>query len=528
MKNSETLGFVLAASVAMLGGTLSAAHAAWTEEQWNSGYNIVVRVGSDTIAGTVDVWAQNNTGMPLPNFGLLVEDGTATRKTVTRDDHGFLMPGENSHFVVTTKVTKASDLKLKTKFGWHAEAEAYGTGSFVVIQDSTCAITPSTDPAQDFAKGTAVENCLRRTAEVDFGPDEVAAMGEVLDAYCAGRATWNVGSATPSAKDCRSVSYDTCPAAPTATTAAQMEFDGLWQAAQIAIRKAAIRTEWLPKLRSRLQCAAQDPMDTFSTVALFVLGYLGEDAKARAFLEAMTSDAKRGVVAKAALLLMGKADDLTKYGADVRAGMAGSSAASAACMAAMTIVAKEDAAAAKLINLAYWTDPTSDPAPFVASHFLAIAAWEQKHWGPKAKEGVAVTFYKDDQKAWSCTKPYAGPTAGPDGGATASDGGIGATDGANDSATQAATGGAGGAAGSTSSGGSAGSGSGSGGKSGSGGALGSGGSSGSGGQTGGGTTQSAPGDSGCGCSLATAHSAVPWAALFAVAFVVFRRRKKVL
>ena len=526
MSIARTQGLSLVVVVMAAAWTTGKARAAWTDEQWNSGYNIVVRPASDTIAGSVDVWVQNNTGTPLPNFGLLVDGVAATRKTVTRDDHGFLLPGENSHFTITTSVTKASDLKLKTKFGWHAEAEAYGTGSFVVIQDSTCSIIPDTDPAQDFAKGTPVENSLRRAAEADFGPDVVAAMNAMLDAYCAGRATWTAGSATPAAKDCRNVSYDTCPAAATATTAGQMEFDGLWQAAHIAVRKAAIVPELLPKLRSRLQCAAQDPIDAFSTVAIFVLGYLGEDAKARTFLEALTSDAKRGVVAKAALLLMGNADDMTKYGADVRAGMSGGTPAAAACMAAITIAAKDDAAAAKLINLAYWTDPTQDPAPFVASHFLMIAAWDQKHWGPKAKEGVAVTFYKDDQKAWSCTKPFAGVSGGADGGVAAGVDGGGPADGAADGNAQTATGGAAGGGGASGAGGasfaSGAAGAGGAGKSGTGAAA-SGGTGGTSSTTG--TTPANTTGGGCSCSLTAQRSALPWALLMMVALVAIRRSR---
>lgn len=413
MNTSRRLGLAAAtvAAVILVGTTQTLA--AWSEEIWNSGYNLVLRPASDTITGgSVDVWVQNNTCAILPNFTLFVAGGTAARKTVTRGDHTFLLPGENSRFTVTAaNGTLVSSLKFTVHFGWHEEVKIYLEGATpVVIEDSKCKITPNTDPALDFAKDS-IKNSLRYAAQVDFGLNTAEAMGLLLDAFCAGRATWTPGSKTPTVKDGRNLAYDNnCPTASINAGANQVEFDGLFELVHIAIRKAAIRPDLLPKLRSRLVCASKDPNDAFSAVTIFILGYLGEDAKARAFLEGLTTDSKNGLAAKAALLVMGKADDSTKYMADVRAGMAGGKVQGAVCMAATAIRAKDSTAAAKLIDLSYWQDTDGDPVPYTASHLLAIVAWDQKRWGPKASEGVKVSFYKDDQPSWQCTVPYTGVT----------------------------------------------------------------------------------------------------------------------
>jgi MYXO-CTERM domain-containing protein len=139
----------------------------------------------------------------------------------------------------------------------------------------------------------------------------------------------------------------------------------------------------------------------FAGYALLMLGYLGEDPTARTFIESQISSGTGDMVgiAKAALLLMGKADDMTKYKADVTTGLKSSSTfVAVASAAALGIAAKDDAAVTgTLIPLVKWTEPdTSDDGKgMFAAHVLGLVAWDRRGWVGNGGDTGPVTFYGD-------------------------------------------------------------------------------------------------------------------------------------
>src|SRR5512140_1379796 len=82
----------------------SSAQAHWCDDLWGSSYNVVVKPAADSVvvpsggSATLDVFVQNNTGMPLKNFALRSTAGAGYTIAVSRQSPkvtGFLMPGEN-------------------------------------------------------------------------------------------------------------------------------------------------------------------------------------------------------------------------------------------------------------------------------------------------------------------------------------------------------------------------------------------------------------------------------------------------
>ena len=129
----------------------------------------------------------------------------------------------------------------------------------------------------------------------------------------------------------------------------------LWAAGDLAIRKASLGTR-LPVFRERLKCGANDGDMGFAGYTLFVLGYLGDDAGAKSFLQTQASaSGDIGTIAKAALYLMGD----TTQKADVQAGVKSSSVfVKVACAGALGIVDKDDASVnSAIIPEVKWIEP---------------------------------------------------------------------------------------------------------------------------------------------------------------------------
>ena len=104
-------------------------------------------------------------------------------------------------------------------------------------------------------------------------------------------------------------------------------------------------------------------------------------------------------IAKAALLLMGNASDMTQYGADVTSGMSSSSAFVAAASAmALGIAAKNDSAVTgTLIPLVKWNEPDTadDGQGMFAAHLLSLAAWDRRGWVGMGDDTGGASFYGD-------------------------------------------------------------------------------------------------------------------------------------
>jgi MYXO-CTERM domain-containing protein len=378
-----------------------------------------------------------------------------------------------------------------------------------------------------------------------------------------------------------------CPTTtPSSGNGSKYDYMHLWAAGELAIRKSKLDTR-AAVLRSRLQCGVNDANNGFAGFALMVLGYLGEDAGARTFIEGkITAGGDLGTIAKAAILLMGSASDMTKYKADVTAGTSSSSIfVKAACAAALGIAADDDATVKSvLFPQAKWTEPdTSDNGQSIYSaQLLNLVAWDRRGWAPQAGDTGAVSFYGEtgtaaggsgggtggapgsggasgsggaggnkDASPGSDAKPPVNPDTAGNGGATGT-GGVAGSGGAAGGGGKAASGGATGAGGTagagdttsvggtTSAGGTTGGGgttNGGGGKgnggssaASSGGSSGSkGGASGSGGDTGGGTTPATSDPTGCNCSLGGTGQTSPTTyvlLLAGLAWIAGRRRRR--
>ncbi len=500
------------------------AQAHWCDDLWASSYNIVVRPESDTVTSgsNLKVFVQNNMGYLLPSFKLAASiGGTAITTTAptTLKVPGTLLPGEKGTWVLpVTKsgggTVKIEDITFSVSFGNSGESRCYPTkgANAVMVVKTDGTLYPSAPPpgldspvnpgcTGDLAQGRS----LQYQAVADF-EDEGVGLDALLKLYCAGRASFGSSDGVSQTYCKSSTSIDACPTSkPASGTGSKYDYMHLWAAGELAARKSALGAR-AAVLRARLQCGVNDADVGFAGYALFMLGYLGEDAGARTFIASQISGTgDMAAIAKASLLLMGSADDMTKYKADVQAGLKSSSTfVAAASAASLGIAAKDDTAVTgTLIPLVKWTEPdTSDDGKgMYASHLLALVAWDRRQWAFNGGDMGAVTFYGD-------VATGTGGNGGGVGGATGSGGtaGSGGASGNKDSGVggdaKSATGGASGSGGVAGSGGAGGSG----GRAGSGGAGGSGGSSSSGGSGGTSISGGAEGSSSSGGSGGASRS----------------------
>jgi MYXO-CTERM domain-containing protein len=202
--------------------------------------------------------------------------------------------------------------------------------------------------------------------------------------------------------NCQTATTTSCPTTtPSSAAGSKFDYMHLWAAGELAVRKSKLDTR-AGVLRTRLQCGINDANNGFAGFAMMMLGYLGEDAGARTFIEGkITAGGDLGSIAKAAILLMGNADDMTKYKADVTSGTTSSSIfVKAACAAALGIAAKDDATVKSIMfPLAQWIEP--DPSgggndngqSIYAAQLINLVAWDRRGWAPLAGDTGAVSFY---------------------------------------------------------------------------------------------------------------------------------------
>jgi hypothetical protein len=448
----------------------------WCNDLWGSAYNLVVRPETDTISGSsLNVFVQNNMEYALPSFTLAATASGATIKVTrqTQKVSGTLLPGEKAKFTLAFSggsVSKVEDIDFSVSFGSSGQSNLYGDGGkAAMIKKNDGTLFPTGTPT-GIGQGNGQATQLFNAAVADFGNTNDG-LDKLLKLYCAGRASWSSGSASVISSNCPDASTTVCPTTkPGTTNGSKFDYMHLWSAGELAVRRSALGTR-AGVLRARLQCGVNDANNGFAGFALMALGYLGEDSGARTFIEGKIGEGGDiGTIAKAAIVLMGNAADLTKYQADLTAGTSNASIfVKAACAAALGIAAKDDAAVTNtLIPLAKWTEPdTSDNGQAIYSaQLLNLVAWDRRGWAPGAGDTGAVSFYGESASGGGGSPGGTGGKIGPTG-----------------------TGGKSGAGGATVVGGTTGGG----GKSGSGGKPGSGGTIASGGTTGsGGTTKSNP------------------------------------
>jgi MYXO-CTERM domain-containing protein len=218
-------------------------------------------------------------------------------------------------------------------------------------------------------------------------------LDKLLQYYCSGRGSWGIDD-NISKSNCKDTSSTLCPTSKPTAVGSVSDYVHLWAAGELAIRKSALGAR-LAVLRDRLKCGANDGDMGFAGYAVFVLGFLGDDSKAKEFLQGKaTAGGDMGGIAKAALYMMGD----TAQKADVQAGLKSSSTfVKVACAAALGIVDKDDAAVTgTLMPEVKWNNPAvaaEDGRGMYAAHVLELVAWERRGWGPKGGGTGAVTFY---------------------------------------------------------------------------------------------------------------------------------------
>ena len=476
-------------------GIASPAEAHWCDDLWASSYNIVVRPESDTVTGgSMNVYVQNNMGYQLINFKLSASAGSAalTVTAPTLKVANTLLPGQKAIWKISgSGFTKIEDVAFSVSFGNGGQSNCYPTKSakaiMVVKTDGTLFPAPPALPGLDNAQNPgctgdmAQGRSLQYQAMADF-EDTDTGLDKLMTLYCAGRGSFGSTDGVTMAS-CKDNSSTTCPTSkPAAKTGSKYDYMHLWAAGELAARKSVLGATRIATLRQRLRCGVNDGDVGFAGYALFMLGYLGEDADARTFIQSQISGTgDMATIGKAALLLMGSAADMTTYQADVQAGLKSSSTfVAAACAAALGIAAKNDSAVTgTLIPLVKWNEPDSaqeDGQGLYAGHLLALVAWDRRQWAASGGDKGAVTFYGDVATGTGGTSGTGGATTG-SGGAVASGGvsGGGGNRDASPGSDAKAAGGAPGSGGAVGSGGSsmvgAGGGAGAGGVVGSGGAV---------------------------------------------------------
>jgi hypothetical protein len=492
----------------------SEVQAHWCHDMWGSAYNLVVRPESDTVtvpssgSASLTIYVQNNMEYALPNWELSAEASgatiTATRQT--QKVNGTLLPGEKAKY--TLAITKsgggtfnATDLDFSVSFG-NGQSGLYPSSGAkaAMIKKADGSLYP-TPPAPSVGTGNDQASNLYYAAAADFG-NSSDGLDKLMKLYCAGRGSWSSTSMGILKGFCDDATTVACPTTTPGTgNGSKFDYVRLWAAGELGARRSALGSR-AAILRKRLECGINDNNNGFAGFAMFVLGYLGEDAEARTFIEGkIGAGGDLGTIAKAALLLMGNADDMAKYKADVTTGTSSSSIfVKAACAAALGIVAKDDAAVTNtLIPLCKWTEPdTSDNGQAIYSaQILNLVAWDRRGWAPNAGDTGAVSFYGETAS---------GGGGGPGSGGAQGTGGRSGTGGVSGAGGRSGSGGATGSGGSVSGGSS-----GRGGTSGSAGGPGSGGrtGSGSGGRTGaGGATVASGGAAGSGSAIGAGGATV--------------------
>jgi MYXO-CTERM domain-containing protein len=390
------------------------ARAHWCNDLWGSAYNIVVRPASDTVtvpssgSGSLEIYVQNNMGYLLPNF-VLKATATGAAITASRQTQkvaNTLMPGEKAKFTLAVSRSSGStlasvavgDISFGVTFGDSGQSGSYpnSPGKAVMIRKSDGSLVPS-PPPPGIGTGNGQARQLQFSAVADFSNVDTG-LDKLMSLYCAGRKSWGADDDSVITSACSGTATDCTKASRSVSVSVGTKFDytKLWAAGELAARKGSLGAR-TATLHTRLQCGASDTNVTFAGFAMMVMGYLGDDAGSRSFLEGKVSTSgDLGTIAKAALYLMG---DKAKYESDVTAGLKASSKfVQAACAAAVGIVNKDDTQVGSvLIPLAKWQEPdvSGQENGLYASHLLALVAWDRRGWAANADDKGAVTFYGD-------------------------------------------------------------------------------------------------------------------------------------
>lgn len=401
------------------------AGAHWCDDNWGSAYNLVVKPETDTITvpGSINVYVQNNIGEALPNFSMNASGPSGCTINVgaaTAAKPGYLLPGEKLRHTLTFSGsncgTNISGVVFTINFGEGVQDSIYGRptqGEDVVIRRVAGDTLPATKTGIN--TGNFQARHLQRAARADYGSatERQSGLDGLLSLYCAGRRSWDGSGNAYTSGACESATYvpTACPTRSVGTSASKYDYQQLWAAQELGARRSVLDANRLTALRARLKCGYSyalgttadpftsgniDSIATFRDLALFVLGYLGNETGARDFLlnvVARGPTTEDQTVAKAALLVQGDAT----YHDDVVAGAASSNFhVSAACAAALGITDGDDTVVrTQLFPKADFIEPdTSDAGKgYFAAQLLALVAWHRRGYQPDAGDTGDVSFY---------------------------------------------------------------------------------------------------------------------------------------
>ncbi len=392
------------------------ARAHWCDDMWHSAYNIVIRPDSDT--SPKNLYVQNNMGYQLPKFILSATSSSGGAVTLTPPTTlkvaNTLLPGEKGVWKITAGApAKIEDLTFSVAFGddfpnWTTQDACYplaGAKPVMVIKtdgslfpESPTGVSNAKAPGKPCVAIVALGRSLQYPAIADF-EDVNVGLDKLLQYYCSGRGSWGIDD-NISKSNCKDTSSTLCPTTKPTAVGSVSDYVHLWAAGELAIRKSALGAR-LAVLRDRLQCGSNDGDMGFSGYALFVLGYLGDDAKAKEFLQKKVSaGGDTAAIAKAALYMMGD----TAQKADVQAGLKSSSTfVKVACAGALGIVDRDDeAVTSTLMPAVKWANPAEaaeDGRGQYAAHILELVAWDRRGWGPKGGGTGPVSFYGESGTA---------------------------------------------------------------------------------------------------------------------------------
>lgn len=446
----------------------SQANAHWCDDIWSSSYNIVVRPESDTVtvpssgSANLNIFVQNNMGYQLINFKLSAKIGsTSITPTApsTLKVANTLLPGEKGTWVLPVSKSgggsvKIEDITFSVSFGNTGQSKCYplSGGSPVMVVKTDKSLVPTKPAGLDSpAAPSGCTGDLAQGRDLQYGAiaefeDLDTGLDKLMNFYCAGRGSWGATDGV-SPSYCKDATSTTCPSSKPTGVGTKYQYIHLWASGELAARKSALGDR-ATTLRARLQCGVNDGDVGFAGYALMMLGYLGEDAGARTFIENVISTGSGDMVgiAKAAILLMGSADDMTKYKADVTSGLkASSSFVAAASAAALGIAAQDDSSVTgTLIPLVKWNEPdvtSEDGKGMFAAHLLSLVAWNRRGWVGNGADVGPISFYGDTGTP-SGTGGSTGPGAG---GASGAGGAVGGATGGKDAGPADAKGGTGGA-----------------------------------------------------------------------------------
>ena len=420
MRSTRKITVLAVALLATLASTHAWAH--WCDDLWTSAYDIIVRPDSDT--SPKELYVENHWGYQLINFKLTATSSSGGTVTLTPPTTlkvaNTLLPGERGTWKITAgNPAKIEDLSFHVTFGntsgslskQYACYPAQGASPVMVIKKDGSlfpnAIAGLPKGPTDLPKPNTANGCtygdvslgrsLQEQTIADWDDLDVG-LDNILTLYCAGRGSWgdNDRNIKPNSY-CKDATSTSCPSKPSAIPGSRSDYMRLWGAGALAIRKKSLGTR-MPVFRKRLMCGINDADPGISGYTMFVLGYLGDDADSKKFLQDQSSaSGDGGTIAKAALYLMGD----TSQKSAVQAGVKSSSVwVKVACAGAVGIVDKDDDSVnSAIIPEVKWVEPdnmggdTDNGKGMYAAHILEIVAADRRGWVFRGDGPGSITFY---------------------------------------------------------------------------------------------------------------------------------------